>query len=178
MKPSLVVLAAGMGSRYGGLKQMDKFGPSGETLMDYSIYDAYRAGFEKVVFVSRKDIVDDFKTIVTRKYKSKMQIEFAMQELDNVPDGFKVPPDRVKPWGTAHAVLVARDHTSEPFAVINADDFYGAEAFNKIYQFLSSITDNNENFIRKNRFRKRRGPCQQSVCSTLFVYFSALGLLR
>ena len=141
MKPSLVVLAAGMGSRYGGLKQMDKFGPSGETLLDYSIYDACRAGFEKVVFVSRKDIVDDFKTIVTRKYQSKMQIEFAMQELDNVPDGFKMPPDRVKPWGTAHAVLVARDQTNEPFAVINADDFYGLESYHLLYDHLSD--DNN-----------------------------------
>jgi NDP-sugar pyrophosphorylase family protein len=141
MKPSLVVLAAGMGSRYGGLKQMDKFGPSGETLMDYSIYDAYHAGFEKVIFVTRNDIVDDFKTIVTHKYQSKMQIEFTMQELDKVPDGFKVPPDRVKPWGTAHAVLVARDQVCEPFAVINADDFYGLESYQLLYNHLSD--DNN-----------------------------------
>ncbi len=137
MKPSLIVLAAGMGSRYGGLKQMDKFGPSGETLMDYSIFDAYRAGFEKVVFVSRKDIVDDFRKIVSKKYESKLNIEFAMQELDAVPDGFVMPAERVKPWGTAHAVLVAREKVREPFAVINADDFYGLESYQLLFEHLS-----------------------------------------
>jgi NDP-sugar pyrophosphorylase family protein len=142
MKPSLVVLAAGMGSRYGGLKQMDKFGPSGETLMDYSIYDAYRAGFEKVVFVSRNDIVKDFKKIVTRKYESKMEVKFAMQELHSVPGGFTVPADRVKPWGTAHAVLVAREQLNEDFAVINADDFYGLESYQLLYDHL--VDDNNQ----------------------------------
>ena len=142
MKTSLVVLAAGMGSRYGGLKQMDKFGPSGETLMDYSIYDAHRAGFEKVVFVSRNEIVDDFKKIVTSKYESKMDISFAMQELHSLPVGFSVPKDRVKPWGTAHAVLIAREQLNEDFAVINADDFYGRESYQLLYDHLAD--DNNQ----------------------------------
>ena len=141
MNPSLVVLAAGMGSRYGGLKQMDKFGPSGETLMDYSIYDAFRAGFKKVVFVSRTDIVDDFKRLVTKKYESKMAIEFAMQELNAVPAGFRIPGDRVKPWGTAHAVLVTREYLSESFAVINADDFYGLESYQLLYDHLSQVAN-------------------------------------
>jgi len=138
MKPALLVLAAGMGSRYGGLKQMDQFGPSGETLMDYSIFDAARAGFEKVIFISRKDIVNEFKERVTSKYESKMQISFAMQELDMVPDGYKVPADRVKPWGTAHAVLVAKDIISEPIAVINADDFYGYESYKLLFEHLAN----------------------------------------
>lgn len=142
MKPSLIVLAAGMGSRYGGLKQMDKFGPSGETLLDYSIFDAYRAGFEKVVFVSRTDIVDDFKKIVTSKYESKVEIKFAMQELHSLPAGYTVPAERVKPWGTAHAVLVARDQLNEDFAVINADDFYGLESYQLLYDHLAD--DNNQ----------------------------------
>jgi NDP-sugar pyrophosphorylase family protein len=143
MKPALVVLAAGMGSRYGGLKQMDQFGPSGETLLDYSVFDAYRAGFEKVVFVSRKDIVHDFRTIVTKKYESKMQIDFAMQELDMIPDGYSLPAERTKPLGTAHAVLVAREKLNEPFAVINADDFYGYESYRLLYDHLAD-TGNDE----------------------------------
>jgi NDP-sugar pyrophosphorylase family protein len=137
MKPALVVLAAGMGSRYGGLKQMDRFGPAGETLLDYSIYDARRAGFEKVVFVSRRDIVDEFRNIVTRKYQKSLKIDFALQELDMVPPHFKVPPERIKPWGTAHAVLVTRDYLHEPFAVINADDFYGFKSYQSLYRHLS-----------------------------------------
>lgn len=137
MKPALLVLAAGMGSRYGGLKQMDGFGPGGETLMDYSIYDAKQAGFETVVFVTRKDILDDFKKIVVKKYEGIMEVRLAMQELDMIPEGFNVPAGRVKPWGTAHAVLVARSQLDGPFAVINADDFYGAHSYQLLYSHLA-----------------------------------------
>ena len=143
MKPALLVLAAGMGSRYGGLKQMDHFGPCGETIMDYSIYDAKRAGFEKVVFVTRKDIISEFKQVVVKKYENIMNVEICFQELDMVPTGFKIPADRIKPWGTAHAVLVARDKLSGPFGVINADDFYGFDSYRLLYSHLSRA-DNNE----------------------------------
>ena len=142
MKPALLVLAAGMGSRYGGLKQMDGFGPGGETLMDYSIYDAKQAGFETVVFVTRKDILDDFKKIVVKKYEGIMEVRIALQELDMIPEEFSVPAGRVKPWGTAHAVLVARSQLSGPFAVINADDFYGAHSYQLLYSHLSGSRSN------------------------------------
>lgn len=126
---SLVVLAAGMGSRYGGLKQMDPLGPNGEFILDYSVKDALAAGFGKVVFVIRKDIEADFRDIVGRKWESRTDVHYAMQELSDLPDGFTVPADRKKPWGTAHAILAARNVVREPFAVVNADDFYGAESF-------------------------------------------------
>jgi len=137
MKPSLLVLAAGMGSRYGGLKQMDQFGPTGETLLEYSIYDALRAGFEKVTFVIRSEIEEAFRENYAVKFASRMEIRYARQELDAVPPGFKVPAERKKPWGTAHALLVARDAIAEPFAVINADDFYGAQSYRSLYKYLS-----------------------------------------
>ena len=142
MKPTLVVLAAGMGSRYGGLKQMEQFGPSGETLMDYSIYDAIRAGFGKVVFIIRKSLEEDFRKIVLAKYQGKISVDLAYQELDMLPEGITPPADRAKPWGTGHAVWCARNQVREPFAAINADDFYGAEAYQVMAQYLSSITTN------------------------------------
>lgn len=129
MKPTLYVMAAGMGSRYGGLKQMDGLGPNGETIIDYSIYDAIRAGFGKVVFVIRRDFADDFKKIVISKFEKQIPVEIVYQDLDNLPDGFTVNPERVKPWGTNHAVLMGKDIVKEPFAVINGDDFYGQESF-------------------------------------------------
>jgi hypothetical protein len=137
MKASLLVLAAGMGSRYGGLKQMDQFGPSGETLLEYSIYDALRAGFEKVTFILRPEILEAFRTEYADKFASRMEIRYALQKLDFIPAGFSIPPDRKKPWGTAHAVLAAREAISEPFAVINADDFYGRQTFNALFEYLS-----------------------------------------
>ena len=138
MKPSLLVLAAGMGSRYGGLKQMDQFGPSGETLLEYSIYDAIRAGFRKVTFVLRSEILGAFKDNYDDKFASRMEVKYAVQELDSaVPTDFVIPADRKKPWGTAHAVLVSRDAIAEPFAVINADDFYGAHTYQALYDYLS-----------------------------------------
>lgn len=138
MKPTLIILAAGMGSRYGGLKQLDKIGFSGETIMDYSIYDALNAGFGKVVFVIRKQFETQFSEIFSEKLKGKMQVEFVYQEVNNVPDGIKISSEREKPWGTGHAILVAKNVVNEPFAVINADDFYGAEAFKEAFDFLTN----------------------------------------
>ncbi len=136
MKPTLLILAAGMGSRYGGLKQMDQVGPSGEAIIDYSIYDAIRAGFEKVTFIIRKNIEKEFREVFENKLKGKIGTEFIFQELEMVPEGISFSPERVKPWGTAHAVWVARDYIKEPFVVINADDFYGAGSYQTIADYL------------------------------------------
>jgi NDP-sugar pyrophosphorylase family protein len=137
-KPTLLVMAAGMGSRYGGLKQIDPVGPSGETLMDYSIFDAIRAGFGKVVFVIRKDIEAPFKETIGAKFEKRIPVEYVFQELDKIPGEFKVPEGRTKPWGTTQAVLMAEDAIKEPFAVINADDFYGAEGYQVLAGHLNS----------------------------------------
>ena len=143
MKPSLLVLAAGMGSRYGGNKQLDEVGPSGETIIDYSIYDAIRAGFGKIVFIIRRDIEDQIKERFVKKLKGKIEVDYVFQEITNLPEGSKVNPERSKPWGTSHAILVAKDKIKEPFGVINADDFYGAESFKILYEFLT--TDKRDN---------------------------------
>ncbi len=136
MDITLLVLAAGMGSRYGGIKQLDRLGPSGETIMDYSIYDAVRAGFNKVVFVIRQDFAQDFKNIFIDKLKGKVEVALAYQSIDKVPQGIETHPERKKPWGTAHAMLMAKEFIMEPFAVINADDFYGKEAYETMSEFL------------------------------------------
>ena len=136
MKPTLLVLAAGMGSRYGGIKQMDSFGPSGETIIDYSIYDAIQSGFGKIVVIIREDFAEAFKNIFEPRLKGKVETDYVMQEMDSFTDGFKSSAERTKPWGTAHAVLCAKDAINEPFAVINADDFYGRDAFEKAAAFL------------------------------------------
>jgi hypothetical protein len=141
MKPTLVILAAGMASRYGGMKQIESFGPSGETIMDYSIYDAIRAGFGKIVFIIRKEFADNFKAIFEPKLQGRVQTDYVYQELGSYLEGFTLPADRTKPWGTAHAVLCATDAVAEPFAVINADDFYGRDAFEKAYAFLVDDCD-------------------------------------
>jgi NDP-sugar pyrophosphorylase family protein len=138
MEPTLLILAAGMASRYGSMKQIQSFGPGGETIMDYSIYDAIRAGFKKVVFIIRKEFAKDFQDIFEPRLKDKVSLDYVYQDLHSFTDGFTIPPDRTKPWGTAHAVLCAKDAVHEPFAVINADDFYGRDAFDKAYQFLTS----------------------------------------
>ncbi|MCF6240402.1 MAG: nucleotidyltransferase [Bacteroidales bacterium] len=143
MQPTLLILAAGMGSRYGGLKQLDGIGPSGETIMDYSIYDAKRAGFGKVVFVIRKSLENDFKEKIFSKYEGFIEIDYVFQELDNLPEGCSVPEGREKPWGTAHAVMVAEEKINEPFAVINADDFYGADSFTVMASFLQALDAEN-----------------------------------
>ena len=139
MKPTLYILAAGMGSRYGGLKQLDGLGPHGETIMDYSVYDALRAGFGKIVFVIRHDFEQEFRDKVISKYEGHIPVEVVFQDLNNIPGGYKPNPERKKPWGTNHAVLMAKDVIKEPFAVINADDYYGEESFKILADFLKSV---------------------------------------
>jgi len=139
-KPTLLVLAAGMGSRYGGLKQIDPVGPSGETIIDYSIFDALRAGFGKLVFVIRKDIEQQFREIVGARFEKRIAVEYVFQELDKLPAGFALPAGRTKPWGTTHAILMAENVIKEPFAAINADDFYGQQAYQLLAQHLTSGT--------------------------------------
>lgn len=141
MKPTLFVLAAGMGSRYGSLKQLDGLGPNGETIMDYSVYDAIRAGFGKIVFVIRESFAEDFKKIVLSKFEHKIPCEVCFQSIDKIPAGIEVNPERQKPWGTNHAVLMAKDIIKEPFAVINSDDFYGRESFEVLAKFLNEVQD-------------------------------------
>ena len=138
-KYSLVVLAAGMGSRYGGLKQLDSIGPSGETIIDYSIYDAIRAGFKKIVFIIRKDFEDTFKEVVGSKFEDKIEVAYAFQQLDDLPQGFELPQGRQKPWGTGHALLAVRDVVNEPFLVVNGDDYYGDHAFSVAASHLSTL---------------------------------------
>ncbi len=137
MKPTLLILAAGMGSRYGGLKQVEPIGPGGEVIMDYSVYDAIRTGFGKVVFVIRKSFAEDFRELFDAKLKGKIETEYVYQELEDLPDGYSVPHEREKPWGTAHAILVTKDLIREPFCQLNADDFYGYRAFKAMAEFLS-----------------------------------------
>ena len=142
IKPTLLVLAAGMGSRYGSLKQMDGVGPGNEAIIDYSVYDAIRAGFGKVVFVIRHSFASDFQEVFTEeRFGGRIRVEYVYQELDCLPEGFTVPEGRVKPWGTNHAILVARDAVHEPFAVINADDYYGPKAFQMLYDYLTTHED-------------------------------------
>ena len=136
-----MILAAGMGSRYGGMKQVDPFGPSGETITDYSIYDALRAGFDRVVFVISPKMEEDFRTSYIRKFPSGVEVDYVIQSIEDIPEGYTLPGDRVKPWGTAHAVLMAMDVISEPFAVINADDYYGRESYRIMHDFLIRTTD-------------------------------------
>ena len=139
MKPTLVIMAAGMGSRYGGLKQIDPMGPNGETLIEYSVYDAIRAGFGKVVFIIRKDFADAFKEVVGSTFEGKIEVDYAYQELDDLPEGFSVPEGREKPWGTGQAILACKDVVDTPFCVQNADDFYGAAAFQAIADELTTL---------------------------------------
>ncbi len=143
MDLTLLILAAGMGSRYGGLKQIDPVGPGGETLLDYSVYDALRAGFDRAVFVIRRDIERDFKEAVGGRFKGRIDVDYTFQEIEARPPGFSVPPDREKPWGTGHAVLTAATQVDGPFVVINADDFYGAGSFQALARHLRSavLTD-------------------------------------
>ena len=166
--PTLLVLAAGMGSRYGGLKQIDPVGPGGETIIDYSIYDALRAGFGKLVFVIRKDIEKPFKEIVGARFEKRIAVEYVFQELDQLPPGFEVPAGRTKPWGTGHAVLMAAGAIHEPFAVINGDDFYGAQGFRALAEHLQSGSPDYSmvGFVLRNTLSEfgsvARGVCQVS----------------
>lgn len=140
---TLVIMAAGMGSRYGGLKQIDPVGPEGEIILDYSVYDAIEAGFTKVVFVIKHAIEKDFKEVIGNKYDGKVKIEFAFQDINNIPEGYTVPDGRTKPWGTGHAILSCKDIVDGPFAVINADDFYGKETFRALYNELTREKEEN-----------------------------------
>jgi hypothetical protein len=147
MKPTLLVLAAGMGSRYGGLKQMDPMGPNGETVLDYSVFDAIRAGFGRVVFIIREDFAEAFKQGVGARFADRIQVDYVFQKLDDLPAGFSVPEGREKPWGTSHAVRAARHAVKEHFAVINADDFYGQDAYMRAAAFFDSLPEGTTNEI-------------------------------
>ncbi len=168
MKPTLFVLAAGMGSRYGGLKQLDGLGPSGETIMDYSIYDAIKAGFGKVVFVIRESFEQDFQTIVVDKFKDLIEVDIVFQELNIVPEGVSYNPEREKPWGTNHAVLMGKDVIKEPFVVINADDYYGQESFQIIADFLRSVAGKQDEYCmvgyRVGNTLSESGSVSRGVC--------------
>ena len=170
MKPTLFVLAAGMGSRYGGLKQLDPLGPNGETIMDYSIYDALQAGFGKVVFVIRKDFEKDFREKILSKYEGHVPVEVVFQSTDKLPEGYTCPADRTKPWGTNHAVLMGRDAIKEPFAVINADDFYGRNAFEVIAKELMRERDGKGDYcmvgFRVGNTMTENGSVARGVCET------------
>ncbi|MBU3704221.1 MAG: nucleotidyltransferase [Ilumatobacteraceae bacterium] len=146
MSPTLVVLAAGMGSRYGGLKQIDPMGPSGETILDYSVYDALRAGFGRVVFIIRPDFEDAFRTGVAARFADRIDVDFAFQTLDRLPSGFVVPDGREKPWGTTHAILCAREQIRDNFAVINADDFYGRDSYGVLATHLNRAASSSTDF--------------------------------
>lgn len=169
MKPTLFVLAAGMGSRYGGLKQMDGLGPNGETIMDYSIYDAVRAGFGKIVFVIRHSFEDDFRNKIINKYTNVVPVELVFQELDYLPEGFTLNPERVKPWGTNHAVLMGKDAIKEPFAVINADDFYGRESFAILADALTAMVGKKDEYCmigyRVGNTLSESGAVARGVCA-------------
>lgn len=170
MKPTLFVLAAGMGSRYGGLKQLDGLGPNGETIMDYSIFDAIRGGFGKVVFVIRKDFEKDFRDKIISKYENHIPVELVFQTIDNLPAGFAVPADRVKPWGTNHAVLMGKNVISEPFAVINADDFYGRDSFAVLGKALTDMNGKENDYCmvgyRVGNTLSESGTVARGICAT------------
>ena len=163
-------MAAGMGSRYGGLKQMDGLGPNGEAILDYSVYDALRAGFGKIVFVIRKDFEDDFRRVVLSKYEGKVQCEICFQSVDKVPAGCTYNTERTKPWGTNHAVLMGKDLIKEPFAVINADDFYGKESYQVLADFLRSVEGKKGEYCmvgyRVCNTLSENGSVSRGVCTT------------
>lgn len=170
MKPTLLLLAAGMGSRYGGLKQLDGLGPNGETIMDYSIYDAIKAGFGKIVFVIRKDFEDDFRQKVLSKYEGHIPAEVCFQAMDKLPEGFTVPEGRQKPWGTNHAVMMAKGLIHEPFCVINCDDFYNRDAYMVMGKFLSELPEGSKNRYSMVGFRvgntlSENGTVARGICS-------------
>jgi len=170
-KPTLVIMAAGMGSRYGGLKQMDPMGPGGETVLDYSVYDALRAGFGSVTFIIRPDFADLFKQQVVKKFEDKIEVRFAYQELHKLPPGFSVPAGREKPWGTGHAVLCAKDVVKGNFVVINADDFYGAHSYEQLARFLTTAHDESKKAqfcmigFQLNKTLSEHGSVARGVCA-------------
>ncbi len=170
-KPVLVIMAAGMGSRYGGLKQIDPVDDQGHIIMDFSIYDAMKAGFEKVIFIIKKENEKDFRETIGDRISKKIEVAYVYQELSNLPEGVAIPEGRVKPWGTGHAVLCAANEINAPFAVINADDYYGADAFKKIYHFLTSTEDDSKYRYAMVGYRlentlTENGHVARGVCST------------
>lgn len=169
MKPTLLVLAAGMGSRYGGLKQLDGVGPCGETIMDYSVFDAARAGFGKVVFVIRNHFREDFIEKFVSRYQKLIEVELVEQEMDKLPEGFELNPERVKPWGTGHATLMAAGVINTPFAVINADDFYGATSFKVLSDFLQTQSNERGKYcmvgFELNKTLSESGEVSRGICS-------------
>lgn len=171
MKPTLFLLAAGMGSRYGGLKQLDGLGPNGETIMDYSIYDAIHAGFGKLVFVIRKDFEEDFRKKIISKYEGHIPCELVFQSLDALPEGFTVPEGRTKPWGTNHALMMGESVINEPFGIVNCDDFYGRDSFKVMGKFLSNLPEGSKNKYAMVGFRvgntlSESGTVSRGVCAT------------
>lgn len=170
MKPTLMVLAAGMGSRYGGLKQLDGLGPNGETIMDYSIYDAYKAGFGKVVFVIRQLFEKEFKEAILSKYENVIPVEVVFQELSNLPDGYALDPNREKPWGTNHAVMMGKSVINEPFAVINADDFYGRASYEVLAKKLTELAGQENHYCmvgyRLKNTLSESGAVARGVCES------------
>lgn len=178
MKPTLFILAAGMGSRYGGLKQLDGLGPNGETIMDYSVFDAIRAGFGKVVFVIRKDFEADFREKILSKYEGVVPVDVVFQSIDKLPEGFTCPADRTKPWGTNHAVLMGKDAIKEPFAVINADDFYGRDAFAVIAKELMKPRDRKGDYcmvgFRVGNTMTENGSVARGVCENEDGYLTSV----
>ena len=169
MKPTLIILAAGMGSRYGGLKQLDGVGPNGETILDYSVYDAIRGGFGKVVFVVRNHFRKEFEEKIAKKYHNHIEVDFVVQELDQLPYGFTLNPGREKPWGTAHAMLMAAEAVDTPAAVINADDFYGRESFKVLGEFLTASAGNKGKYCMVgfdlNKTLSENGEVSRGICT-------------
>ncbi len=177
MKPTLFVLAAGMGSRYGGLKQLDGLGPHGETIMDYSIYDAIRSGFGKVVFVIRHDFEADFRSKILSKYENHIPTEVVFQSINDLPEGYTCPEGRTKPWGTNHALLMGKNVINEPFAIINADDFYGQDSFKVMAEALSNATGENEYFMvgfRIGNTMSKSGTVARGICETNNGYLTGV----
>ena len=170
MTKSLLILAAGMGSRYGSLKQIDQLGTHGETIIDYSIYDAVHAGFNKIIFVIRKDIEEEFNEVIINKYKNKVDVDYVLQEIEYIPAGFTVPEERTKPWGTAHAILMAKDKINDFFAVINGDDFYGRHSFTILSNYLDTLSINDKHacsmvaYLLKNTLSDN-GTVSRGVCT-------------
>ncbi|MBQ1723584.1 MAG: nucleotidyltransferase [Muribaculaceae bacterium] len=179
VKPTLFVLAAGMGSRYGGLKQLDGLGPHGETIMDYSIYDAIKSGFGKVVFVIRKDFEAEFREKILSKYENHIPTEVVFQSVNDLPEGFTCPPERTKPWGTNHALLMGKDVINEPFAIINSDDFYGRNSFEVMAKELMSLEGNSAGAYSMVGFKvgntmSESGTVSRGVCETVDGYLTTI----
>lgn len=168
-EPTLVILAAGMGSRFGGLKQIMAVDDSGHAIIDYSLFDAYKAGFRKVAFIIKHEIEDDFKAVIGRRMEKYFEVKYVYQQLDMLPAGYSVPDGRIKPWGTAHAVLCCKDAVDGPFAVINADDFYGPSAYSALYDFLSQDRPDSEHamvaYLLKNTVTEN-GYVARGICQT------------